>query len=441
MGKMAKHLVVLLILLLQNTVEVFKFYEKPIYGSTLLTQIKAYKLSRFQATAPSIDTSSGSEAPISRKGHKNKYENFSKKKSDPLMKLMELQRKKAEVEITKVKAPIRGTTVPTQPKSISKPVSTTKSLSPKSKATVGQENSISNTSHTSKSSTIEQDVSAKDNAEAPRRTLFTPAKVNRIQPSDPYTFGYIEIGRVLKSHGVRGEMKFYATADTIDDLRLGSHSVVYVKKPSRRTPRPIQLLALRKQVGSQYLISFEGVGTRDLAEGFRDYTVYIKLENRPQLVDDEYMIRDLIGLSCYKLKTASIGVNTVNATSDELINSADYVHELSVGVVEGVVPPDELCSPEMAKLMHSMLEIKFHHNEELCLVPLVPAIVRHVDIANRVLVMDPPDGLLELTYSEVKKYVLRGYLPARCESLTDEMRRQLASATVFVSALPPLIPA
>jgi hypothetical protein len=115
-----------------------------------------------------------------------------------------------------------------------------------------------------------------------------------------------------------------------------------------------------------------------------------------------------------------------------------------VGTVAGVVPPDELCSPAAAKLMHAMLEIRLVRapgppaalptdavdrgaekdgdgdgddddddaDAPLCLVPLVPSIVAHVDVARRLLVLTPPAGLLDLTYVEKKKTAaLRGFLP------------------------------
>ena len=445
-----------LVFLFLNKKEVFTFQHQRVFiGCSICKKTTATsKLTNIiravvaNNSPSSVDFSSETGGlPLRRKDHKNKYATFSKKESDPLLKLMELQRKNADIGATKVKTPIRGTTVPTQPRIQSKAVTTTTDKKAITKSKLIRNNHTSIDGKKQNAPDISTTTSSTNTTTTPQRTLFTPAKVRLVQPSDPYTFGYIEIGRVLKSHGVRGEVKFYATADTIDELGLGSHSVVYVKKPSRRTPRPIQLAALRKQVGNQYLVTFEGVDTRDLAEGFRDYVVYIKHESRPQLVEDEYMIRDLVGLLCYKLKKGAKAISTSthslqgNITSKgSMIVSSDYRNEVAVGMVEGVVPPDELCSPEMAKLMHSILEIKFYHNEELCLIPLVPSIVRHVDIVNRILVIDPPEGLLDLTYCENRKYVLRGYLPACCESVTDEMRRQLASATVFVSSLPPLIP-
>ena len=48
-----------------------------------------------------------------------------------------------------------------------------------------------------------------------------------------------------------------------------------------------------------------------------------------------------------------------------------------IASVVGVVPPDELCDPAVARLMHSMLELKLIETDQLCLVPLVPSIITH----------------------------------------------------------------
>ena len=135
-----------------------------------------------------------------------------------------------------------------------------------------------------------------------------------------------------------------------------------------------------------------------------------------------------------------------------------------MGVVVGVVPPDELCDPAMAKLMHAMLEIKllpkgviqegqstptttsknkdkeknslFSSQESssstaphrLCLIPLVPSIVTHVDIATNTIILNPPKGLLDLTYEEkIKVGGIRGFLPENAATyLTVVEKRRLA---------------
>jgi hypothetical protein len=64
----------------------------------------------------------------------------------------------------------------------------------------------------------------------------------------------------------------------------------------------------------------------------------------------------------------------------------------------------------------------------------VPQIVTHVDLVRRVVVVDPPAGLLDLVYVEKQKTVaLRGFLPAESVVLTAKAKKLLykQSATLF----------
>ena len=74
----------------------------------------------------------------------------------------------------------------------------------------------------------------------------------------------------------------------------------------------------------------------------------------------------------------------------------------------------------------------FSESSELCLIPLVPQIVISVDIDAKRIILDPPKGLLELTYFEKVKYVIRGFLPERALHLTESDRRELRLNTIFV---------
>jgi len=148
--------------------------------------------------------------------------------------------------------------------------------------------------------------------------------------------------------------------------------------PSRRSPRAIRLLSARRQLDTQWLVVIEGISTRLSAAAIKSYTLFVKKSERPALGDDEYLVRDLVGLTCY------------------LVDNK----ELPMATVEGVVPAEELGG---GKLMHSMLELRIGDSDQLCLVPLVPSIVTLVDIQGRRIEMDPPLGLLDLTYTEVRK--------------------------------------
>lgn len=218
------------------------------------------------------------------------------------------------------------------------------------------------------------------------------------------------------------------------DERLSPGSVLYIRRPNRLTPRPVSIESGRRQASNHYLVKIHGISTRLGAMVLKDYAVYARQEDRPALKGDEYLVRDLVGLSCYTLQattaSAEIAATTRKSKKKEVPKDSSVDNSSSsvcVGKVVGVVLPEDLCdSPSLAKLMHSMLEIQKIGSAELCLLPLVPQIVIHVDIAGGRILLNPPAGLLDMVYIEKPKPVaLRGFLPEKSIVLSAADRKVL----------------
>jgi 16S rRNA processing protein RimM len=333
----------------------------------------------YQGKSPSyakvfVSLPKNSERPIAskpivpRKEHVNKYAKFSSKKQDPL-EVAKAQQDKMKALGNDLSAPVRGTTVPLFERHLDKP------------------------------------------EEKENRTIQFPSH-KEIVPSDPYTFGYVHVGKILIPHGVKGEVKVKFETDFAES-RVKANSTLYIKRPNRRTPRPIKVQSGKRQIDNLYIVKFADIRSRLSALAFKDYSVYVRLEDRPPLEVDEYLVRDLIDLPCYLNVTLSAkGKKT-------------YLNK--VGVVAGVVLPDDLCDVSAASLIHAMLEIKKPGlQEELCLIPFVPSIVLDVDRENSAILLDPPSGLLDITYVEQKRIVIKGYLPERAIGLTEENRVELS---------------
>ena len=170
--------------------------------------------------------------------------------------------------------------------------------------------------------------------------------------------------------------------------------------------RPIRIAESRPQTGEIHLLRLYSIENRDAAAAFKDYAVFIRRDNRPALKDDEYLIRDLVGLRV--------------AVGDSI-----------VGEVVGVVLPSDLCdTASVASKMHSLLEIKLHSQKRLSLVPFVPAVVTKVDMVAGTVVVDPPPGLLDLTYEETKRIVIRGFLP-EVATIDPQVRKWLETVYPF----------
>ena len=80
------------------------------------------------------------------------------------------------------------------------------------------------------------------------------------------------------------------------ELRLKNDSLLYERKPNRRTPRPIQIVSGRRQNDHFYLIRIKGISSRIGAMTFVGFDIFVIAEDRPILEENEYLIRDLVGL-------------------------------------------------------------------------------------------------------------------------------------------------
>lgn len=304
--------------------------------------------------------------------HKNKYIKFSNKLEDPILASIKSAKEAHDTASLDTSSPVRGTTVPN----------------------IYASPSVVN------------------------KTVYK--NVSQIFPSDPYTFGYVRIGVISGPHGVKGEVKVQMETD-FAEYRALPGSILYVKRPHRRSPRPVRVASGRRQQGNTFLMSFERIKSRLGAEAFRNFIIYSKLDDRPELCSNEYLIRDLVGLQCYLLTATSPGESKEAGLGSTLRPDPS----LLVAEVVGVVSPEDLCEPSAAKFMHAMLEVKLRCNGELCLIPLVPQIVVTVNTVQGWLVLDPPGGLLDISYPEPQeKIVIRGYLPSAA-TLSEDQRRDL----------------
>ena len=259
------------------------------------------------------------------------------------------------------------------------------------------------------------------------------------QPYDPQTFGYVELGAVLGAHGVHGWLKIRASpgaatpdmpssslsaTTTISPSRLCTPGVRHIKLANKRAPRPVVLLQGRRRLADEYLVQLEDVHDRDVAQKLRGATLYIREEqqreddaetskHRTEDEPEEYFVQDLVGLEVFLVEQRSDG---------ESNTKSDGGTKKFVGTVGGVVFADDVCS--VPGLGHDYLELVLPRGiggttswkDELVLVPLVPQIVPRVDIPNGEIYLNPPLGLLDLTYVREEKTRIRGFLPSSKQS-------------------------
>jgi 16S rRNA processing protein RimM len=179
-------------------------------------------------------------------------------------------------------------------------------------------------------------------------------------PRDPFP-DTVVVGRIGRPHGVRGLATVEVRTDD-PDLRFAPGKVL-VTDPPRRGPLTIVdkrwhsgtlLLQLAGPDGETY-------GTREAVDALRNTLLLVPVADLPEIEDpDSYYDHQLVGL-------------TARLTDGSVLGEVTAVrHEAQDLLVVG--------RPDAAE----------------ALVPFVSAIVPTVDVPGGFLVVDPPEGLLEL---------------------------------------------
>lgn len=223
---------------------------------------------------------------------------------------------------------------------------------------------------------------------APRaRTRDDSTATTRDDPWTTDKLGFVLVGTVIGAHGVRGEVKVRADTD-FGRQRLGTVATAaqrYLLLPGRRYPRPVGVKAGRKATQDDvWIIRLDGVDSRDEVEERRGARIYVKEEDRPRMSRDEYLVGDLAGM------------RVALAESPEDI----------IGCIRSVVTRQELCAASgagaaAAAVANDLIEIALggavdNGEGESTLVPFVKQIVPMVSRRDRLVLLTPPEGLLEI---------------------------------------------
>jgi len=165
------------------------------------------------------------------------------------------------------------------------------------------------------------------------------------------------VGRVLRAHGVRGELTVDVRTDSPEE-RFAAGSVLATEPPEAG---PLTVVAARNHSG-RLLVAFEGVVDRAGAERLRGVRLVVDSDSLPVPEDpDEFLDHHLVGLAA------------VTVSGEEVGTVSDVVHGTAADLLV-------VSRPEGREAF----------------VPFVAALVPEVDVAGGRVVLDPPEGLLEL---------------------------------------------
>ncbi|WP_330249388.1 ribosome maturation factor RimM [Nocardia sp. NBC_00565] len=168
------------------------------------------------------------------------------------------------------------------------------------------------------------------------------------------------VGRVAKSHGVRGELVVEIRTDD-PDARFAPGVRLRGRAARSKDIREFTVESAREHSG-RLLVQLVGISDRTAADALRGTLFVVDSADLPPSQDpDEYYDHELEGLTV----------------------------QLTDGTVVG----------EVTEVLHSaageLLSVRAAEDGREILIPFVTAIVPTVALADRLVVIDPPEGLLD----------------------------------------------
>ncbi len=169
----------------------------------------------------------------------------------------------------------------------------------------------------------------------------------------------LTVGRVVRPHGVHGEVVVEVRTDEPEDRYVVGAELT--TEDSSGAPGRLTVAACRPHQG-RLIVAFEGIGDRDAADSLRGVLLQVDSARvAPPSDPEEFHDHQLVGLA--------------------------------------VVTPDGERVGEVARIDHAPaadLLVVERPGGRTALVPFVTALVPEVDVDDGRIVVDPPPGLLDL---------------------------------------------
>ena len=173
---------------------------------------------------------------------------------------------------------------------------------------------------------------------------------------------WLVVGLITSCHGINGQVRVKSLSDF--EERFLKPGIRWLQKENE-TPSKIELICGFKKAGKEtFIVKLKGINTRNRAEQLKKFKILVKTDKLPKLEKEEFHLLELINLQVKTLE------------NDEL------------KIIGKVI--------NLENEKNNLLVIELFKNQKKVLIPFVKEIVTTIDIKNNFLIIDPPNGLLEL---------------------------------------------
>ena len=173
---------------------------------------------------------------------------------------------------------------------------------------------------------------------------------------------WLVIGVVTSSHGVAGKLNIKSLSDF--EERFTKPGVRWIQKHNE-VPIPYKLISgVQKPGKDSFIITLEGIKNRNQADNLKQYKLLVKSNDIPNLKDNEFHLNQLIDLDVKLFVKSELKV---------------------IGKVVDLITEN-----------NNLIVIRLNQNNKDVLIPFVKEIVTTIDPKNKYLIINPPNGLLDL---------------------------------------------
>ena len=173
---------------------------------------------------------------------------------------------------------------------------------------------------------------------------------------------WLVVGLITSCHGINGQVKVKSFSDF--EERFIKPGIRWLQQENE-PPSKIELSSGFKKPGKEiFIIKFKGINTRNHAEQIKKYKLLVRTNTLPVLKKEEFHLLELINLKVKTLENKELKIigKVINLENEK----------------------------------NNLLIIELFKNQKKVLIPFVKEIVPLVDIKNNFLIINPPNGLLEL---------------------------------------------
>lgn len=165
---------------------------------------------------------------------------------------------------------------------------------------------------------------------------------------------YLEAGKIVSTHGLKGEVRFDPWCDSVDFLK--KFKTLYFDDNGSF---PISVISVREQK-NVFILKLKGVDTIDDALKIKNKILFIKRDDA-HIPDGKYFIAELIGCNVFDEDDKNVCYGKIADVSE---TGANDVWHIKKGSYE-------------------------------YLIPAIPDVVKHVDVVKNEVIIKPLKGIFE----------------------------------------------